>query len=401
MPSLAGPASPLPVTGSARRNALIDGIRGLALCGVLVVNTMSFPHVFSSPVGVVDPADSTLALLIQAICVALFQAKSYPLLMFLVGYGWAMRTRRQGRRLDADVVASRRSQMMRQGVIGVLHGLFIYYGDILSWLAVLGLLLLAAPRRRLRRLCLLGAAWGGLWLAVGGTTLAVMLAFPAPAQSPVTVHWLTHAGSWPEVFELNRIGYASYFYQLPWQLPMMISLGIAGTIAGRLRVLERARYGARLWSIGAAVLLPAGLVLNVALAAWRVALYPDGETSVIDFVTQFTGPLLAAGAVCALARAWHAGRAHRLATFAPLGRMTMSFYVAHTLACTALFAGPAGALGPAFGSLGLFAFGIAYWGAAVLLAPAWIARAGPGPLEALVRGGGDERSRASRRNTIT
>jgi uncharacterized protein len=401
MPSLAGPAGPPPETGAAGRDTLIDGIRGLALCGVLVVNTMSFPHLFSSPVGVVEPSESMLALVVQGICIALFQAKSYPLLMFLVGYGWAMRTRRQGRRPDAGVVASRRSQMMRQGVIGVLHGLFIYYGDILSWLAVLGLLLLATPRRRLRRLCLLGAAWAGLWLVVGGTTLALMLALPAPAQSPVTAHWLTHAGSWPEVFELNRIGYASYFYQLPWQLPMMIALGIAGVVAGRLRLLERARCGARLWSIGARVLLPTGLVLNVALAVWRGALHPDGDVSAVDFATQFTGPLLAAGVVCALARAWHAGRARRLAIFAPLGRMTMSFYVAHTLACTALFAGPAGALGPTFGSVGLFAFGIAYWGAAVLLAPVWLARAGRGPLESMVRGWDDPRSRASRRNTIT
>jgi uncharacterized protein len=149
------------------------------------------------------------------------------------------------------------------------------------------------------------------------------------------------------------------------------------------------------------VLLPIGLALNVALAAWRVALHPDGDVSAVDFATQFTGPLLATGVVCALARAWHAGRARPLATFAPLGRMTMSFYVAHTLACTALFAGPAGALGPAFGSIGLFAFGIAYWGGAVLLAPAWLARAGRGPLESVVRWGGDARSRASRRNTIT
>jgi hypothetical protein len=31
--------------------------------------------------------------------------------------------------------------MFRQGVLGVLHGLFIYFGDILSWLAALGLLI--------------------------------------------------------------------------------------------------------------------------------------------------------------------------------------------------------------------------------------------------------------------
>jgi uncharacterized protein len=129
--------------------------------------------------------------------------------------------------------------------------------------------------------------------------------------------------------------------------------------------------------------------------------YPGGDVSAIDFATQFAGPLLAAGVVCALVRAWHDGGARWLAAFAPLGRMTMTFYVGHTLLCTALFAGPAGALGPAFGTVGLFAFGIAYWAAALLLAPAWLSRVGRGPLEALVRGRGATPSRASRRNTIT
>lgn len=398
MPPSAG-ADGRPQPATVARDALIDGIRGLALCGVLVVNTLSFPHVFSSPVGVVEPLDSTLALVVQAVCVALFQAKSYPLLMFLVGYGWAMRTRRHGRAPAASVFTVRRRQMLRQAVLGVLHGLFIYFGDILSWLALLGLLLLGAPRRRLRRLRLHCAAWAALWLLIGGMTLAWMLV-SAP-QLQVSAHWLTRASTWPEVFELNQGGYASYFYQLPWQLPMMFALGIAGVIAGRLRLLERARFGARLWSFGTTWLLPAGLLLNVGVAAWRVAIHPDGDVSAPDFATQFTGPLFAAGVVCALARAWHAGGARWLGACAPLGRMTMSFYVGHTLACTALFAGPAGALGPAFGTVGLFAFGLAYWGVAVLLAPAWLAWAGRGPLEALVRGGGGAAPRASRRNTIT
>lgn len=394
-----GPAGQAPAAGPAGRDALVDGIRGLALCGVVVVNTLSFPHVFSSPVGVVEPLDSLLALLVQAFCVVLFQAKSYPLLMFLVGYGWAMRTRRAGRMPAAAVFTARRWQMLRQGGLGVLHGLFIYCGDILSWLAVLGLLLLGTSRWRLRRLRLHCAAWALLWLVVGTATFAAML-FASP-ELPVSPHWLTRASTWPEVFELNRMGYASYFYQLPWQLPMMLALGTFGMLAGRLRLLERARSGARLWSFGARWLLPAGLAVNLALAGWRVAIHPGGDVTPIDFATQFTGPLLAAGAVCALVRAWHAGGARWMGLFAPLGRMTMSFYVAHTLACTALFAGPAGALGPAFGSAGLFAFGLAYWFAAVLLARAWLAWTGRGPLEAFVRGADGATPRASRRNTIT
>jgi uncharacterized protein len=388
----------MPRAERAGRDPLIDGIRGFALCGVLVVNTLSFPHVWSSPAGVVDPSGSVLALALQATCVALFQAKSYPLLMFLVGYGWAMQSRRHGRSPPAAALATRRYQMLRQGLLGVVHGLFIYYGDILSWLALLGLFLLGAPRQRLRSLCRQCAAWTVLWLLAGGTVFALMLA--AGQGTPAGGHWMTYASSWPEVFELNRQAYASYVWQVPWQVPMMLSLGLLGVIAGRLRVLERARVGRRLWSTGARWLLPAGLLLNGSLAGWRVALHPDGDPSAIDFATQFTGPLLAAGVVLALVRTWHGGGVRWLAALAPLGRMTMTFYVGHTLACLALFAGPAGALAPVFGTVGLFALGLGWWLAGIVLAPAWLARYGRGPLEALVRGSTSE-PRASRRNTIT
>jgi uncharacterized protein len=388
-----------PAPAADGRDRLIDGLRGLALGGVLVLNTMSFPHVFSAPAGVVEPVDALSALAVQAICIALLQAKSYPLLMFLVGYGWAMRTRRHGRMPPISVLAARRGQMLRQGVLGVLHGLFVYFGDILSWLAALGLALLSASRQRLARLRRTCIAWLAAWLVAGGTIWAWLLS-SAP-QPPVSPHWLTRATTWPEVFDLHQAAYASYLFQLPWQLPMMLALGTLGVIAGRLRLLERRRLGARLWQVGGQVLLPVALLLNLGLAGWRIGIHPEGDGSPIDFATQFTGPLLVAGAVCALVRAWHAGAARWLAVFAPLGRMTMSFYVAHTLACTALFAGPAAALGPDFGSVGLFAFGLAYWAAAVVLAPAWLSRAGRGPLEALVRGRVDAPVRASRRNTIT
>lgn len=368
------------------RDRFVDGLRGLALGGVLIVNSLSFPHVFSSPVGVVEPAGSTLALLVQALCAGLLQAKSYPLLMFLVGYAWAMRSRRSGRSLPVELVARRRAQMLRQGGLGIVHGLFVYFGDILSWLALLGLLLLGAPRQRLRTLCRRIWLWTALWTIFGGSTWlwVVFATEPLPGQA----HWLTGAVSWPDLFAVQRLAYASYLFQVPWQLPMMLALGTLGVLAGRLRVLERARVGARVWTLGVRVLLPIGIVLNAGLAGWMVwlNLYGNGDLTPADLGSQFAGPWLAAGVVCLLARAWHVDGARWLAACAPLGRMTMSIYVAHTLSCLALFAGPAAALAPTFGSIGLFLYGVVFWVAALLVAAKWQTLVGAGPLERWVRG---------------
>jgi len=379
----------MPVAGTASaRDPFIDGLRGLALCGVLVVNSLSFPHVFSSPIGVVDPVGSPLALAVHALAAALFQAKSYPLLMFLVGYAWAIRVRRnQGQDWQA-LVTTRRRQMLRQGLLGLAHGLFIYFGDILSWLALLGILLVGAPRLRLRRLQRRIVGWTVLWLVLGGSTLLSLMAWSEPL--PGGGHWLTDARSWPEVFELQRLGYLSYLFQAHVQLPMMLALGLLGVLAARLRVLERRRIGAPVWAFGIRWLLPAGVIVNLAVASWLVALQTGsaGDFTPSDLASQFTGPLLAAGVVCLLARAWHAGGARWLGALAPLGRMTMSCYVAHTLVCMALFAGPAGALGPRFGSIGLLQFGLAFWALSVLIAPVWQTYVGAGPLERWVRGAG-------------
>jgi uncharacterized protein len=375
------------VTGAGGgRDRLIDGLRGLALGGVLVVNTLSFPHVLSSPIGVVEPPDSTLALAVHALVAGLFQAKSYPLLMFLVGYAWAMRVRRRAGQPFSALAAQRRAQMWRQGALGLVHGLFIYFGDILSWLALLGLALVSAPKLRLRRLRARVVIFGAVWLVLGAALWLLALMFD-PADPPVA-HWLTDARSWSEVFALQRYGYGLFVFSVPWQLPQMLAFGMLGVYAARLRLLERARFGERVWAYGRRRVLPLALGLNLLLALWvaRRQLDVDGSFYPTDLTSQFTGPLLAAGVVCALAQAWHSGGARWLQTFAPLGRMTMSWYVAHTTCCMLLFAGPALALGPAFGSVGLFGFGLAFWVLALTLSPLWQRCFGAGPLERWVRG---------------
>ena len=387
------------VPASAGRDRLIDGLRGLALAGVLVVNTLSFPHVLSSPIGIVEPPDSPLAIAVHALAAGAFEAKSYPLLMFLVGYSWAMRVRprRGGIRAFAPAAAARRAQMLRQGALGLLHGLFVYFGDILSWLALLGLMLLRAPVLRLSALRRRLYVAATVWVVIGAPI--VLLAAIAHETDPPLGHWLTDVRSWPEAFALQRYGYLQYVWNLPWQMPQMLTLGLLGVYAARLRLLERARQGARWWAFGQRWLLPAGIVANGLLAVWVIdrQLRAGGDWFASDVASQFAGPLLSAAVVCTLARAWHRGGARWLAALAPLGRMTMSWYVAHTLACTLLFAGPALAAAPRLGSLGLFAFGAGFWLLAAMLSPAWQRYVGAGPLERWVRAAAP----ASRRNTMT
>jgi uncharacterized protein len=388
----------LPAARAPARSALIDSLRGAALLGVIVMNALAYPHALGSPLGVVSPADSTIALSLHALASALLQAKSYAFLAFLSGYAWAMQVR--GRRGEALARAERgrRARMLRQGALGIAHGLFIWFGDILSWLALLGLLLLQAPRWRLRVLRNRMFAWFAVWLLLAMPLWAARIIDGPPGFTPPGAWAVVDASSWPEVFAIHREGYFAYVVGAPWQLPMMLSLGLLGVWAGRLRVLERARIGARAWRTGTRVLLPLGAAgaLLQALLVIRGQRELGGDFSLADLASQLTGPLLAAGLVLAVAGAWHRrGGLPLLARCEALGRLSLSAYVAHTLCCALLMSGAA--LGWAPGSVGLFAFGLAWWAIAVCVAPLWRRHAGEGPLERWVRGAGW----GSRRNTTT
>jgi len=384
------------VTDRHGRSSLVDSLRGAALLGVVLMNTLAYPHALGSPLGVVEPSGSWLALALHALASALLQAKSYAFLAFLSGYAWAMQVRARYGERRAQAERSRRARLLRQGGLGIVHGLFIWFGDILSWLALLGLLLLRAPRWKLRVLRRWTWVWFGLWLLLAIPLWAARLASGTVGAAGAWA--VADAPSWAALFAIQREGYLAYVIGAPWQLPMMLALGLLGVLAGRLQVLERPRAGRRAWALGSRLLLPLGLAgaLAQALLVLHGQRQWGGDFSLADLASQITGPLLAAGAVLALAGAWHArGGLAWLARCAALGRLSLSAYVAHTVCCLVLMSGPG--LGWVPGSVALFAGGVGWWMAAVLLAPVWLRYLGEGPLERWVRSGGW----GSRRNTTT
>src|SRR5690606_26988955 len=111
--------------------------RGFALLDIIVVkmaffaNPVSAPHNPGSPNGL----DGILAWLVAFLA----QGKFYPLFAMLFGVGFALQLERAG-----TTVYLRRLVVLL--VFGVLHGVFIWAGDILTAYALLGLLLLLVGR---------------------------------------------------------------------------------------------------------------------------------------------------------------------------------------------------------------------------------------------------------------
>jgi uncharacterized protein len=359
-----------------QRVEVLDTLRAFALLGVVVVNSASFVYAWSAPVaGAVDPPGSALAALVHGVIVALFQNKSYPLLAFLVGYGIAL----QLRNYTPQTVARRKRVAYTLLALGLAHGLLLYFGDILFAYGLMSLILIWAARVRLRilwRWCKGLAAYVVLITALYST-------FSLDAPQAV----LRDATTWAEVMEINASTYAWVLFAMPFDLlPVVLTFGLAGLIAGRLRWLEDARRWAPQWQRMVRIALPWGLVLNLLNGVVCAALAYHGHYYNVfqQSVPTLIGPLMAAGWV-----AWVALSSQRgvpwLHTLAPLGRYTLSMYLGTSLLL--VLALPAAGLGLSMhvGTVGTFVGALAAYALWLVVARSMARRGLRGPIERLLR----------------
>jgi uncharacterized protein len=113
------------------RIVALDMMRGLALLGILIANSLHFQYglfVISDihqlyPFGFIDR-------ITEGFIIVFAQASFYTLFSFLFGYGMAfLKERLEQRNLRFGVIYFRRTAILL--IVGYLHGLFIWDGDIL------------------------------------------------------------------------------------------------------------------------------------------------------------------------------------------------------------------------------------------------------------------------------
>ncbi len=338
------------------RLALPDALRALALVSVLVVNAIGYAVApWGTPLGQPTPPDSTWAQAVQGVVAALLQGKGYTMLAFLFGMSLWLATRS---RLRADALQRGQVRQRRLLGLGVLHGVFVYFGDILTLYALVGRRLLGGlhqPWRRFKR------HW---WLALGAAVLAKLLwlamiaAYPEqpmaidePTLSSVEGGWaflLLNAG----VYGLNLIP------SLLLGGPVVYFCMACGVAAARLRLLTHRRWRPVLRR-GVGWFGPPLLALS-ALYGWGWAttepLHP--LRSGIEALGEVTSLPMAAVFVAALSLLSGGGRARWCAVLSPLGQRTLSLYVGHSLLGLALFSGAGQGLLPTTPQMAASALGL-------------------------------------------
>src|ERR1051325_4206724 len=122
------------------RIEIIDVLRGLAVCGILIGNLQWFsgygmmPTVLQRQTPLIDQVTRFLVHFFV-------EGKFYSIFSFLFGFGFALQIERAAARGDTKASLFKR-RLFWLLVIGLLHAYLLWAGDILSIYAVMGFLLL-------------------------------------------------------------------------------------------------------------------------------------------------------------------------------------------------------------------------------------------------------------------
>ena len=385
----APPAGPLTERG---RVGVLDAVRGFALWGIAVVNVPWFGvTLLDWETGRMGWPDGPLDAAARAAVVALGHGKFFPLFALLFGYGFAVQRGRAARRGDSGIGPYGR-RLAGLLVLGALHAVFLFFGDVLTLYAVLGAGLWLVRDWRPGWLAGLGGLFVGLAGLVGvlAGLSAVMFAQYEPGPTPPELEAARAAaaadygaGSFLDA-AARRTADLPAVLVLGWLSngPLSAAMFCFGLAAGKLGVfsdpdtwLPRARRAVLL-------LLPAGLAGGGLLAAAE-ARADALPAALILFAHVFTA---AAGPALSLCYAWGVWEWDRLGdrlgdrfggvfdlSLAPLraaGRMSLSVYLGESVLANVWFAGWGRGL---FDSAGDAAeAGIATLNFAVLAGAAWL-----------------------------
>ncbi|MCX4733720.1 DUF418 domain-containing protein [Streptomyces sp. NBC_01363] len=378
-------------SGGARL-AQVDALRGFALLGILMVNITYMASAYHGT-GLEDPGlGGPLSEAVRRLVAVLFEAKFFLLFSFLFGYSFTLQidsAERRGARFTPRFLRRLTGLFM----IGVVHAVILFPGDILTLYAALGLILLALRRIRPRTavriavvlLAVTAVGYALLAFAVGhageGGTIPVSTA-SAAAQATEALRGGPASVIGAHLQELPDVAFLLIFFQAPSALAAFL-LGLA---AGRRRALADADrhqwFLRRLQWAGFTVGLLGGIgyadaSLNHPGSAYQ--LFAMG----LDVITA---PLLAAAYAATVLRLAHGRRGRTVVTvLAPAGRMSLTNYLGQSLVCALLFTGFGAALVGRVAPAGVAVIALTLFAAQAVAGRWWLLHHTYGPLEWLLR----------------
>ena len=367
------------------RNVTLDFVRGVAILGILLLNISAFGL---PKAAYLNPAWSGSASLSDAWTWALLdllaQVKFLTLFALLFGAGLQLLLPRGKRWIQ--------SRLTLLALLGFIHGLFFWDGDILLAYALVGLVSWRMVREAHHVKSLFNT---GVVLYLIGIAVLVLLGVisgtaanrswvPDAANLQYEQYWKLHGGmeavsNRADMLSDNLLALGA---QYGWQLAGMMLMGAAlmrsGWLKGQFSLRHYRRTGALLVVAGMAVNLPA------IFAQWYLAWDYRWCAFLLQAPRELSAPLQAIGYAALAWGYWpQLCRFRLVGAIACVGRMALTNYLLQTLICTTLFYHLG--LFMRFDRLQLLAFVPPIWAVNFLVSSLWLRRFRQGPVEWLWR----------------
>ncbi|HCB1317484.1 TPA: DUF418 family protein [Klebsiella variicola subsp. variicola] len=367
------------------RNVTLDFVRGVAILGILLLNISAFGL---PKAAYLNPAWSGSASLSDAWTWALLdllaRVKFLTLFALLFGAGLQLLLPRGKRWIQ--------SRLTLLALLGFIHGLFFWDGDILLAYALVGLVSWRMVREAHHVKSLFNT---GVVLYLTGIAVLVLLGMisgtaanrswaPDAANLQYEQYWKLHGGmeavsNRADMLSDNLLALGA---QYGWQLAGMMLMGAAlmrsGWLKGQFSLRHYRRTGALLVAVGMAVNLPA------IFAQWYLAWDYRWCAFLLQAPRELSAPLQAIGYAALAWGYWpQLCRFRLVGAIACVGRMALTNYLLQTLICTTLFYHLG--LFMRFDRLQLLAFVPPIWAVNLLVSSLWLRRFRQGPVEWLWR----------------
>lgn len=366
------------------RHATLDIIRGFSLLGILLVNIFAFftpqPHIQLSTWF----TEATDIIWHQVLDIYV-QSSFYPLFAMLFGYGIAMQFMKAKEREQRFYpYASKRLLLLF--IIGLVHGIFIWWGDILATYAICAIILLLLVR--FNGYVLIGVGilinfilhvfFIGIFVltGMGNDNVDTYVIDIVKVQDSITAYG---TGSWLDA-QIQRFTdvaiqmspamiIMSFFMILPF---MLIGAGL-----GKFRLIERANELKVFWIIIAVLFTVGGLIIkNLA--------YIKEHTYLLDYLKVYIGgPILSLGYIGVIVVVCMIPFVQKLLKpIGKVGRMSLTMYISQSIILSILFyKWGFGLYGKVNVPLSVY-ISLAIFIVQIIIAEVWLSKFKQGPLEA-------------------
>jgi uncharacterized protein len=379
----------------SERIYLLDALRAFGMFGLLLVHCVL---VFELLYGVENPPPHVLR-----------DCKSYAVFAFCFGVSFFLIMDNAQRRGQSYWTTYLWRLALLAG-FGLLHTM-IYRGDILMMLALIGVILLPVYRIKSNIVLLVLAA-----LLLANFPLAYRAFAGLDGQAwaqAMPLHWSDPAvkifiqdsfsnSVWANLGEGNL--HKWQFYHESGRLYMIPGLCILGILAGRLRYLHEPERFTRWTVIG---LIVTGLLTTIFYAYQNAkelfGPFAEGDMThvyVDMLIGGWANNMFTAAQIFAFVLLWQLLSGRFLRALAPVGQMTLTFYIGQSLLFLPLLSGYGLGLYDDLSQVQLFVMGLVVFFIQIPAAHWWLARFRQGPLEWLWRSMTDRRFATMRVSSI-